>query len=84
MYEYVKNVYKKANYKVFMFSKIRKYINTFAAIMIYKQTILPSLDYASFQMDSAHQYTLSSLDKIHKRCLRLIECKKRNNHEKDL
>ena len=55
--EYVKNVYKKVNYKVYMFSKIRKFITTHAAIMIYKQTIVPYLDYASFLMDCAHQYT---------------------------
>ena len=82
--EYVKNVYKKVNYKVYMFSKIRKFITTHAAIMIYKQTITPYLDYASFLMDSAHMYTLSSLDKIHKRCMRLIEYKSKKDREKDI
>ena len=40
---YIRNVYKKANYKVNMFSKIRKYITTYATVMIYKQSILPYL-----------------------------------------
>ena len=81
---YVKNVYKKVNYKVYMFSKIRKYITTYAANMIYKQTILPYLDYASFLMDSAHQYSLSLLDKIHNRCMRIIEYKKNSSREKNI
>ena len=82
--EYVKNVYKKVNYKVYMFSKIRKFITTHAAIMIYKQTIVPYLDYASFLIDSAHQYTLANLDKIHKRCMRLIKFKKKAEREENI
>ena len=73
MDEYVSNVYKKASYKIHMLSKIRKYITIYAAGQIYKQTILPYLDYASFMMDSAHQYSLSLLDKVQKRGIRLIE-----------
>ena len=72
---YVKNVYKKGNYTVQMFSKIRSYITKYAAVMIYKQTKVPYLDYASFLMDSAYQYSLSYLDKVHRRCMRIIEYK---------
>ena len=39
------------------------------------------MDYASFLMDSAHQYTLSSLDKVHNRCMRIIEFKKKKDRE---
>ena len=81
---FVKNVYKNANYKVSMFSKIRKYITTYAATLIYKQTIVPFLDYACFLMDSAHQYALSCLAKIHKRCIRIIEYKKKGDREQNL
>ena len=84
MNAYVKNVHKKANYKTYMFSKIRKYITKYAAIMIYKQTILPYMDYSSFLMDSTCQYSLSKLDKIQKRCIRLIEYKNKPHREKDL
>ena len=84
MNEYVTNVYKKGNYKVFMFSKIRKYITQYAAKMIYKQTILPYMDYSCFLMDSACDYSLSKLDKIQKRCLRLIEFKNKIQRERDL
>ena len=84
MNPYVNNVYKKANYKVYMFSKIRKYITRYAAIMIYKQTILPYMDYCSFVMDSACQYSLSKLDKIQKRSARLIEYRPRKDREEDV
>ena len=83
MDEYVNSVYKKAGYKVHMFSKIRKNITKMAAIQIYKQTILPYLDYASFLMDSAHQYSLALLDKIQKRSLRLIEYEKDYSKRED-
>ena len=76
MDEYVSNVYKKASIKIYMLSKIRRYITTHAATLIYKQTILPYLDYASFVMDSAHQYSLALIDKVQKRGIRLIEYEK--------
>ena len=41
-------------------------------------------DYASFLMDSAHQYVLSSLDRIHNRCIRIIEHKKKGDREKNI
>ena len=46
--------------------------------------MLPYLDYASFLMDSAHQYSLSLLDKIHNTCIRIIEYKKKGNREKNI
>ena len=76
MDDYVSNVYNKSSIKIHMLSKIRRFITTQAAILIYKQTILPYLDYASFLMDSAYQYSLSLLDKIQKRGIRLIEYEK--------
>ena len=69
------NVCKKINYKLYMFGRIRKYLNTYAATLIYKQTILPYFDYGSFLMNSAKQSTVSKLDKYQKRALRLIEYK---------
>ena len=81
---FVKNVHKKANFTVYMFSRIRKYITKYAAIMIHKQTIVPFLDYAGFLMDSAHQYSLALLDKIHKRCIRIIEYKKKSEHDQNI
>ena len=84
MDEYVLNVSKKAGYKIHMLSRIRRYITSHAASLIYKQTILPYLDYASFLMDSAHQYSLSLIDKIQKRGVRLIEYERDFRKRKDI
>ena len=84
MDEYVSNVYKKASYKIHMLSMIRSYITVHAATQIYKQTILPYLDYASFLMDSVHQYSLSLLDKIQKRGIRLIEYERDYRKRRDI
>ena len=42
----MKQVQLKLNYLV----KIRKYLNTYAALTIYKSTILPVFDYADFMI----------------------------------
>ena len=42
------------------------------------------MDYSSFLMDSAYHYSLSKLDKIKKRCIRLIEYKSKSTRERDL
>ena len=72
---YVNSVCKKVNYKLYIFKKIRRYITTHAAILIYKQTILPYFDYGGFLMDNASQLALSAIDKYKKRALRIIEYK---------
>ena len=72
---FISNVCKKVNFKIYMFKKIRKYVTKYAAIMIYKQTILPYFDYDSFLMGSANQSSIANLDKYQKRAIRLIEYK---------
>ena len=44
----LKNIKKRVNNKIFMLRKLRKYLTKEAAIFVYKQTILPILDYAVF------------------------------------
>ena len=68
---YVNSVCKKVNYKLYIFKEIRRYITTHAAILIYKQTILPYFDYGDFSMDSACQLAFSVIDKYQKRALRI-------------
>ena len=50
----MKNIKKRVNNRMFQLRKIRKYINKQAAIMIYKQTILPIFDYAGFLLISVN------------------------------
>ena len=47
-----KNVVKNVSNKIVMLRKIRKYIDNHTAICIYKQTILPILDYSGFLLIS--------------------------------
>ena len=47
-----KNIKKRVNNKIFSLRKLRKYLDQNAAILVYKQTILPILDYAGFMLIS--------------------------------
>ena len=44
----LRDIKKKIINKIFLLRKIRRYINFETAILVYKQTILPILDYAGF------------------------------------
>ena len=49
----IKSIIRKVNYKLYLFSKIR-YILTFtAAVLVYKQMVLPFFDYLDILIDSS-------------------------------
>ena len=73
------NTYIKANKKLFTLRKIRPYITQRIAVLIYKQFILPILDYADFLFESTIKYELDLLDRIQERALRLIGNGQMNN-----
>ena len=50
----VKNIKKRVNSRIFQLRKVRKYMNVHAAILVYKQTILPILDYSGFLLISVN------------------------------
>ena len=75
----VHNTYIKANKKLFTLRKIRPYITQRIAALVYKQFILPILDYADFLFDSSIKYELDLLDRIQDRALRLISRGQLNN-----
>ena len=60
--------------KIFNLQKIRKYINNKAALAIYKQTILPMIDYSGFLLLSCGIGERSDLQKTQNDILRLC-CK---------
>ena len=64
----MKQVQLKLNYLV----KIRKYLNTDAALTIYKSTILPIFDYADFIYDQQIKYSNKLLQQLQNRALRII------------
>ena len=68
----VHNTYIKANKKLFTLRKIRPYISQRVSALIYKQFILPILDYADFLFDSTVKRELDLLDKIQERALTII------------
>ena len=68
----VHNTYIKANKKLFTLRKIRPYISQRVSALIYKQFVLPILDYADFLFDSTVKRELDLLDKIQERALTLI------------
>ena len=53
-----KCIKKRVSNKIFKLRKIRKFLNFEAAILIYKQTILPIMDYAGFLLIASNQSEL--------------------------
>ena len=43
-------IFKKYSHKIYQFGKIRKYITQETRILVYKQTILPLIEYVSFML----------------------------------
>ena len=49
---FLKSIIQKVNYKLYLFSKIRYVLTFAAAILVYKQMILPFFDYLDILIDS--------------------------------
>ena len=65
-------VWNKVNNRLYNFAKIRPYLSESLACQIYKQTIMPLFEYASFILDSATKKNCNKLDKLQERAVRLI------------
>ena len=57
--------------KLFHLRKIRKFLTEFASVQVYKQTILPLLDYCGFLSMSANKNELNSLQILQNDALRV-------------
>ena len=68
----VHNTYIKTNKKLFTLRKIRPYITQWVAALIYKQFILPIIDFADSSFDSAVKCEVDRLDRIQDRALKVI------------
>ena len=64
------NIFKKFSYKIFQFGKIKKYLDLTTRILVYKQTILPLVEYVSFMLCINNVRDVEKLQKIQNRCLR--------------
>ena len=69
---FASHLYNRTHIKIFTLSKIRKFINKSTANIIYKQTILPVLDFGGFLLDSCTQEARDDLQKLHNKALRII------------
>ena len=65
------NLLKLINHKLYMFSKIRKYLNVSSALTIYKTMILPYYDYGDIIYMSSNIPEIKKMDKNHIRGLRI-------------
>ena len=73
MTQHVDNMYKKANSKLGILCKIRRFIKEDTAVRIYKTMIRPHLEYIDFVIDSCSKNGIDKIDNLEKRALRRIE-----------
>ena len=64
------SIFKKYSYKIFQFGKIRKYLDKNTRILVYKQTILPLVEYVSVMLCLNNACDVNKLQKLQNRCLR--------------
>ena len=69
---FAQHLYNRVQIKVFTLSKIKKLIDNSTANIIYKQTILPILDYGGFLIDSCTQKSIDDLQKLQNKALRIV------------
>ena len=73
MNDYLDVIWKKANAKIGILSRIRRFISEKSAIRIYKCMIRPHLDYIDFVIDSGSADRIQKLDTLQKKAIRRIE-----------
>ena len=67
----LKDVYRKVEQKIYMLGKLRYLVDKKTAVLIYKQTILPHLDYIGFVLLSGNIGARKSLQTLQNNALRL-------------
>ena len=69
--KHLKETFRLASHKVYLLSRIRKFITNDAALLIYKTKILPYLDYGDVLYLGSCNKSLSKLQSIQNRALRI-------------
>ena len=69
--KHIDNCYRLAAHKIYLLSKIRRYINFQASQMIYKTMVLPYMDYGDLIYDGANYNALERLQTLQNRGLRI-------------
>ena len=73
MNNYADAMWKKANAKIGILAKIRRFISDKTAARIYKTMIRPHMDYIDFVIDSSSADRVKKLDNLQRKALRRIE-----------
>ena len=73
MPQQINNMYKKANMRLGILCKIKRYISEGTASRIYKTMIRPHMEYIDFIIDSGTMEKVDELDKLQDKALRRIE-----------
>ena len=71
--KHLDNVSNKTTQKLYIFRKIRRFIRQSTAITVYKQMILPLLEYCNILFNSGKKSKLDKIDKIQSKCIQIIE-----------
>ena len=71
--KFVNSTVSRVNGRLITFAKIRKLVDVCTSLAIYKQTILPIIDYMSIIVNSSTQRKIKKLQPLQNRALRTIE-----------
>ena len=71
--KHLESVVNKSTHKLCVFRKIRRFISQETAIIVYKQMILPLLEYCNILFNSGKKQKVERVDKIQSKCVRIIE-----------
>ena len=69
---FLKSTITKVNYKLYLFSKIRSLLTFAAAVLVYKQIILPFFDYLNILIDSGPKKYIDRLQVLQFRGIKII------------
>ena len=69
---FFKNTIQKVNYKLYLFGKIRYPLTFAAAVLVYKQMVLPFFDYLDILLDSCPKLYIDKLEKLQFRGIKII------------
>ena len=67
------NTISRVNGSLITFARIRKLSDVHTSLAIYKQTILPILDYMSILVNSSTQKKINKLQPLQNRAIKLVE-----------
>ena len=69
---FLKSIIQKVNYKLYLFSKIRYVLTFAAAVLVYKQMVLPFFDYLDVLIDSGSKKHTDKLQVLQFRGIQII------------